>query len=212
MLALAKRLGKEGRLAEALPQLVTASASDPEDMELSLAIAALQAWFGQGKEYAATRARILAFARGAQQWNVAERAAKACSILSATGKADLDAALTLGRTAVQLDRNGWTLLALGMAEYRSGNDAAAQEALLAAVEADPNNLRITSISAFYQAMSLFRQGKKVDASKLALAAASKMTPLPKDEQNPFANNAHHDYLIMWLAYKEAKAMLKFDVP
>ena len=33
----------------------------------------------------------------------------------------------------------WCLLALGMAEYRSGNDAAADEVLLAAAEADPNN-------------------------------------------------------------------------
>jgi hypothetical protein len=37
-----------------------------------------------------------------------------------------------------------------------------------------------------------------------------MKPLPKDEQNPLANNANHDDLILWLAYKEAKAMLKFD--
>ena len=37
-----------------------------------------------------------------------------------------------------------------------------------------------------------------------------MKPLPKDEQNPLANNATRDDLILWLAYKEAKAMIKFD--
>jgi hypothetical protein len=47
-------------------------------------------------------------------------------------------------------------------------------------------------------------------AQLALAAAAKMKPLPKDEQNPLADNAHHDDLILWLAYKEAKAMMKFD--
>ena len=72
---------------------------------------------------------------------VAARAATACSILPATDKADLEAALALGRTAVQLQRNGSTLLALGMAEHRSAHDAAAQEALLAAANADPNNPR-----------------------------------------------------------------------
>jgi hypothetical protein len=37
-----------------------------------------------------------------------------------------------------------------------------------------------------------------------------MKPLPQDEQNPFANGAYYDDLILWLAYKEAKAMIGFD--
>jgi hypothetical protein len=141
---------------------------------------------------------------------VAETAAKACRILPATDKADLEAALSLGRTAVQLQRSGFTLLARGMAEYRSTNDAAAQEALLAAANANPSDPQVTGMAAFYRAMSLCRQGKHDEARKLALAAASKMKPLPKDEQNPLANIVGADGLIMWLAYKEAKAVIQFD--
>jgi len=44
-----------------------------------------------------------------------------------------------------------------------------------------------------------------------------MKPLPADEQNPLANVTRPfdngdtlEYLIMWLAYKEARAMIKFD--
>jgi hypothetical protein len=44
-----------------------------------------------------------------------------------------------------------------------------------------------------------------------------MEPLPKDENNPLANlttppggGDTQEYLIMWLAYKEAKALIKFD--
>jgi len=37
-----------------------------------------------------------------------------------------------------------------------------------------------------------------------------MKPLPADEQNPLAGGADHDDLILWLAYNEAKAMIKFD--
>ena len=165
---------------------------------------------GQDKEFAATRRRILAFAKDTNQWMVAALAAAACSILPATDNADLAAALALGRTAVQLERNGLALLALGMAEYRSTNDTAAQEALLAAANADPSDPGVTGIAAFYRSMSLFRQGKHDEAQKLALAAAAKMKPLPKDEQNPLANNADHVDLILWLAYKEAKAMLNFE--
>jgi hypothetical protein len=58
-------------------------------------------------------------------------------------------------------------------------------------------------------MSLFRQGKSDEARKLAIEFAAKMSPLPADEQNPPAGNYY--YLIPWLAYKEAKASIKFDV-
>ena len=43
-----------------------------------------------------------------------------------------------------------------------------------------------------------------------MAAAAKMKPLPVDEQNPLAGGADLNDLVMWLAFKEAKAMLKFE--
>ena len=52
-----------GRTREAVPHLAKASAANPKDTVLSLKVAALQAWFGQEKEFAATRQRILAFAK-----------------------------------------------------------------------------------------------------------------------------------------------------
>ena len=209
-----------GRTREAIPYLATASAANPADTVLSLKVAALQAWFGQEKELADTRQRILAFARETTEASTAERAAKACSILPSTDKGQLELALALGRTGVKLgpvEFGEWGPMALGMAEYRSGNDAAAELALLAAAKAGPNNPHVTGTSAFYRAMSLFRQGKKDEARKLAIAAAAKMEPLPRDENNPLANLTAPvgggdtlEYLIMWLAYKEAKALIKFD--
>ena len=76
--------------------------------------------------------------------------------------------------------------------------------------AGSNNPIVTGISAFYRAMSLFRQGSRDEARKLAIAAAAKMKPLPKDEQNPLADGAYYDDLILWLAHKEAKDLIKFD--
>ena len=122
--------------------------------------------------------------------------------------------MALARKGVELDKDGkwreWALLALGMAGYRRGHYADADEALVAAAKAGPNNPQVTGIAAFYRALSLFRQGKEEEARQLALAAAAKMKPLPKDEQNPLANQVTHDDLILWLAYKEAKAMIQFD--
>ena len=34
-----------------------------------------------------------------------------------------------------------------------------------------------------------------------------MKPIPIDERDPTAGGADHDDLIVWLAYKEAKALL-----
>jgi len=59
-------------------------------------------------------------------------------------------------------------------------------------------------------MSLFRQGKRDEARRLANAAAAKMKPLPKDDKNPLADQAVDDDLILWLAYKEAKELIGFD--
>jgi WD40 repeat protein/tetratricopeptide (TPR) repeat protein len=199
-----------GRTREAIPYLAKASAANPKDTLLSLKVAALQAWFGQEEELAATRQRILSFAKDTNDAGTAEQAAKACSIRPSTNKAELEAALALARKGVELAKGERTLLALGMAEYRSCNDAAANEALVAAAKAGPNNPHVMGTSVFYRAMSLFRQGKRDEARQLATTAVAQMKPLPKDEQNPLTNNADHDDLILWLAYKEAKAMLKFD--
>jgi tetratricopeptide (TPR) repeat protein len=204
-----------GRTREAIPYLARASAANPQDTIRSLEVAARQAWFGQEKEFAATRQRILAFAKGTSSEFTANQAAKACSIRASTDKAELEAALALGRTAVELGKDGnwkeWNLLALGMAEYRSGNDGAALEALLAAAQAASNNPHVTGTAAFYQAMSLFRQGKRDEARKLAIAAAAKMKTLPRDDKNPLADGADHNDLIQWLAYKEARTLLKIDL-
>jgi hypothetical protein len=203
-----------GHTRELIPLLVTASAADPKDTLLSLKVASLQAWFGREKELAATRRRILAFATDTNDATTAERAAKACSILPSPDQAEREAALALGRTAVKVGKGtawwDWYLLALGMAEYRSGNYAAADEALLAAEKAGPTNRFVTGTSPFYRALSLFRQGHEGEARKLAITAAAKMKPLPRDEKNPLTGARDHDDLILWLAYKEAKAVIKFE--
>jgi hypothetical protein len=97
-----------------------------------------------------------------------------------------------------------------MAEYRSGNHAAAHQALLACERANPKNLWTPGIAGFYRALSLFRQGKPVQARKVAIMATAKMRPLPNDEKNPLTGEINHDDLILWLAYKEAKALIKFE--
>ena len=66
-----------------------------------------------------------------------------------------------GRPAVKLGNcvECWNLLAIGMSEYRSGNDAAAQKALLAAAEAVKNTFEVapdlTGTSSFFRRRACF---------------------------------------------------------
>jgi eukaryotic-like serine/threonine-protein kinase len=212
--AAADRAIAAGRTQDALVHLVALSAARPDDTFLFLKVTTLQAWFGQDKELAATCRRGLELATNTTVPETADRAAKVCCVLPTTEKEQLDAALALARKAVQLGKGSqnqpWFQMALGMAEYRSGQFAEADAALIAAAKGAENNPHVAGTSALYRAMSLFRQGKEDEARKLATAAAAKMKPLPKDEKNPLADNANPDDLILWLAYKEAKALIQFE--
>jgi eukaryotic-like serine/threonine-protein kinase len=197
------------RTREAVPYLAKLSIANPKNTELWIDLAACQAWFGQDQELAATRQRILALAKDTGDMLTAERAAKVCSIVASTDKAEQEAGLALAHKAVELGkRDGWNLLALGIAEYRGGHDAAAAEALLAAAaETGPNSYVVRGTAAFYRAMSVYRAGKPDEARRIAIEAVAKMKPLP----NPSLDNPYlRDDLVLWLAYKEAKTMIKFD--
>jgi hypothetical protein len=203
-----------GRTQNALAHLVILSVARPDDTMLFQNLAALQAWFGQDKELADTCRRGLASAKDTIVPETADRVAKACCVLPSTDKAQQEAALALARKAVQLGKDHtllpWFQLGLGMAEYRGGHFAEADAALMAAEKAGKSYPYLATAPAFYRAMSLFRQGKADEARKLATEAAATMTPLPKDEKNPLAGDASPDDLILWLAYKEAKALIGFD--
>ena len=97
-----------------------------------------------------------------------------------------------------------------MAEYRSGNDAAADEALLAAAKAGPTNRFATGTAAFYRAMSLFRQGKARRGPQAGDRGRGEDEAAAHGREQPAGRRCHHDDLILWLAYKEAKAMIKFE--
>ena len=193
---------------------------NPSDIDLRgglsndyLRVAALQAWFGQDKELSSTCEKLLSLAKDTEDPGLADKAAKCCSLRQADPKR-CETALVLARRAVEHGKGSqWLVyfeMALGMAEYRSGHFAEADAALTAAMNDPRKNNTVSSTSAFYRAMGLFRQGKTDLARKLATEAAAKMKPLPVDEQKPLLGGADENDLIMWLAYKEAKAMIQFD--
>lgn len=128
-----------------------------------------------------------------------------------------EAALTLARRAVKLGQDDkktqpWLTMALGMAEYRSGQHEQAATTLADATTlSDPTKAfpaLLESTANFYRAMCLFQLGKPDEARALFTATATKMKPFPADEKNPLAKKANADDLILWLAYKEARTLLQ----
>lgn len=181
-----------------------------------LAVAAQHAWFGREREWAATCDGALALARDTKVAVVAERVAKLCSLRTSNDKTH-QAALQLARRAVELGKNHPQRanfeMALGVAEYRNGHFDEADTALTGATDTARGNGYILSTSGFYRAMSRFREGKTDEARRLAQRAAAIMKPLPvKDDPRAPAlgGGANADDLILWLAYKEAKDLIKFE--
>jgi eukaryotic-like serine/threonine-protein kinase len=201
-----------GRTLEAIPLLSAALERNPRDNGLLLRLAALQAWFHRDAELAATCARAYESARDTSDPVVADCVAKSCSLRPPDDPAYRAATLSLARSAVELgkghDAITWFRMGLGIAEYRAGHDETAAETLRALIGHGDQQISVTS--AFYLAMTLSRQGKDAEARRIATEAISRMRPLPLDEDNPLAGGANHDDLILWLAYKEARALLKLD--
>ena len=206
--------GKLGQWDKAIAENSRASELDPSNSSLFQKVATLQAWFAMDKERAETCQRGLDLAKNTTSPETAIDVAKACCVIPSTDKAQLEAVLTLARKAVDLGKNHgdqpFFQMCLGMSLYRSSHFAEADLALIAAIKGGKNAPYMSRTAAFYHAMSLFRQGQPGDARKIATAAASRMKPLPKDEKNPLADNADLDDLILWMTYKEAKALIKFD--
>ena len=147
-----------------------------------------------------------------------DRTVKACCLRPSDDEAYREATLALARQVVRRGQGQpqtlWFRMALGMAEYRSGHDDEAQAALFAAADEAKGNANIfgtiSNTSALYRAMSLYRQGREAEARRVATETASRMRALPADENRPLIGGANADDFILWLAYREAKALIGFE--
>ena len=218
--AAAEREIVAGRTQDALAHIATVSAARPEDWELALKLAALRAWFGRDQELADMCGRALESAKVTSDPAAEHAVALICCLRSTPDKARQEAALALARKALERDKDDpFCRLTLGIAAYRNCHFAEAEAALVAAAKGDEMNAVLTGQVSFFRAMILFRQGKPDEARRLAFEAA-KTVGLPNDEKNPLLppprgetnplTGPLTDILILWLAHREAKALIGFD--
>jgi len=185
---------------------------------LALRLATLHVWFAQGAEHAAICQRILESSAIVEKPEDAERIAKLTCLRPVADASMRKAALALALRAIDLGHENeghlpWCRLALGMAEYRNGHYPAADEAMVTAASTaaatGSRRLCVEGTASFYRAMSLFKRGKQAEARELFTTAEAKMKPLPADDKNPLVDGkSDHDDLILWLACKEAKALIQ----
>jgi eukaryotic-like serine/threonine-protein kinase len=212
----ASRVDEAGALREKRWELA------PNNTDASLVLGIWQAWSGQDAGYEATRRRVVQLAEGTDQATTAERAAKVACLRPSTNAALLTNALNLAQRAVELGEKDQYLpfyqLALGLAEYRNAQYAAAEQTMTVVEEtvgdhhdlSNDNRNEIQGTARLFRAMSLFKQDKLDEARKLFSQAEAQMPPLPKDETKPHGDGKpiDLDLLVMWLAYKEAQALIK----
>ena len=207
-----------GVTAEDVPPLAEASRLSPGNSLLSLKVAALQAWFEEDAEHAASCARVIGHAESAESADDRERAAKAWCFRPGGDPSMLPRVLLLARGFPERewdeDQLPWYLQTLGMAEFRAGNDDAAESALLkaeAAAEKDnwhPELRPFIQIpSRFIRSMILHRRGKAEEAAELFREAEARMEPLPENAVVSLPSNVTQDQLLYWLFHREARVLI-----
>jgi len=211
-----------GRDKEAAALLEQACELDPKNTDASLTLATWQTWLGQDADYEATRRRLVQQAEGTDLARTAERAAKVACLRPSTNAAMLTNVLNLAQRAVKLGKNDQYLpfyqLALGLAEYRNGQFAAAEQTMIVAERAIgdhhalsiDNRNEIQGTARLFRAMSLSKQAKLGEARKLFSQAEAQMPPLPEDESKPIlqGKSFDRDLIVTWLAHKEAQALIE----
>jgi len=198
MRGLANCLYLSGDAQAALTLQAQYSAQTAKDTIFSLGVAALEVWFGRDPEHLATCRKLFAEAQATDVLPNKERAAKAYCLRPSSDPALLEQALGFAQQAVELGAKdvhlAWYELALGMAQYRRGDSAAAGQTLRAAEQAAKGNALIAGPAQLFRAMSLFQQDRKTEAHLLFAEAEAQMRALPSDERWPLREGSH-DHLV-----------------
>ena len=200
---------KAGQVENAAHLFAEEYDKNPEDALLLLKMASLQVWLGQDRELTSTCRKALEFFADTTDPPTAERVAKACILSPNADPEHVNAAIELAQRSVELGQTHRFLpyfqMTLGMCYFRGGQYVAAEEVLALAIKR--GNRHIAATSSYYLAMSMFEMGKHAEGRSLAMETALMMEPPPEDRSN-LRGMLGNDDLTLWLAYEEAKTLMK----
>jgi WD40 repeat protein/tetratricopeptide (TPR) repeat protein len=192
---------------------------EPRNTRLFLYLAVANAWLGRDAEYLRLSESLLdVVASDSAPPAAKERAACAWCVQPNADPDQIARALSYARRATEAEQapsaRTWLLRAVGMAEYRSANYAAAEEAFLGAAESLDDSTRdarlrsrVSASIQLFRAMIRHRRGEVDEAQKL-FALAEKEAPAPPRERRELLGGGYGEQdIIHALAYEEAKSLL-----
>jgi hypothetical protein len=218
-----QRLTKEADLLvdDVLGMLTRTSIDNPGRTLDALRLAVFQIWFEKKTEHQATSKRLIKRAEQTSENSAASRYAGLVCCLHPSGDPELSAwALRMAQNALSHSEDAWQEAwchqTLALAHYRlSDYEKAAQELIQVddAAERIPDSLfkykpPLQTFARFTRSMILFREGKREDAQFHFSEGEKEMKPLPVDHRLVFENSEAIDNLLVWLVYKEARALLQ----
>jgi tetratricopeptide (TPR) repeat protein len=201
-----------GQTQQALTDIVGATEFEPWDHWNYKLLAPLLAASGEVEPYRRCCRQVIAQFGGTNDPVIAERMAKACLILPASG-VDLDAVGKLAETAVAVGTNHpwfpYFQFAKGLAEYRQGRFASAAGWLgkvLDNQEQAPDDSR--NVQAYLVLAMARYQLKEVALARNALTAGTGLwqAKAPKSESGRFSSD-WTDWIIADALMREAKALI-----
>jgi tetratricopeptide (TPR) repeat protein len=207
--------------AKALTEKLLTRPASPSSQRTNLAVklGAMAVWLVKTIEYEAWCKQLLIWGTATQNADDAERVAKVASLRPTKDPAIRAEVVALAERAVSLtkDKNpgglAWRQMVLSMAYYRNGDYVSAERVLGTAQDAAESRASFycAGTARLYRAISLFQMGRENEARELFTSTAAKIAqekPLPADDQHPLSTGATHDDLVLWLALKEAKALIE----
>ena len=198
------------RRDEGFAKLEEARQFAPKKYSIGLKLAGLLAWFGREEEWEAFARSFLEKAKALGYPNRMVAASRAALLRSPGDPEVTEVAIRVARRAAEM-RPDFSLnrFALGMAELREGNYAAADEVLQSAVAAK-STFQKQRISKCYRAIARFHLGDEPGARLLIsdMEKRNRFKSPPGNGAYPFAGpNVVIEDLMWWLAYREAKDLL-----
>jgi len=218
---LAKQTKEADALLDDLLAMRTRMAlATPDETFLSLKLGVFQIWFGRKEALLETVRHLFNWAeQRSDDADAMEHAALAWCLSPTNDRSLAPRALELAQHAADLARGpwyeAWYQRTLGLAYYRLGNCAAAESALDRAAEA-ANDFEasrqqfkrpLQTAVHFIRSMIRFSGGDYAKARELLAEGKAEMKPLPKDRRQIFESATAFDDVMVWLAYKEAEALL-----
>jgi tetratricopeptide (TPR) repeat protein len=192
-----------GQISEAVSLHVRIAEAAPlNDMNATQQAAFFLTWQGAAERHTTLARTLLESARATDNAKVARDVAKAVLINPDVSPDLVEPAAALAKKGLELaPANTWSVLSLGMGDYRRGDFSQATTQLSRALDASSQRLRLLAHA--FLAMAAFQRDDSESARKHLHTVETGIGLIAfADLESPFV--LHHDDLAVWLALREAR--------